>query len=79
MKLFGMPISFFGSNVSSKTIQTGNLIFTVWGICCILIGIVVLLGNQKKRSKVQHIVALGLLSVGILASINNLLQYLFWN
>lgn len=77
MKLFGMPISFFGSNVSSKTIQTGNLIFTVWGICCILIGIVVLLGNHKKRSKVQHIVALGLLSVGILVVINNLLQYLF--
>ncbi|RWY86169.1 hypothetical protein [Pediococcus acidilactici] len=77
MKLFGLPISFFGSNVSSKTIQTGNLIFIVWGICCILIGIVVLLGNQKKRSKVQHIVGLGLLSVGILALINNLLQYLF--
>ena len=78
MKLLGLPISFLGSKVSSKTIQTGNLIFIVWGICCILIG-VVLLGNQKKRSKVQHIVGLGLLSVGILALINNLLQYLFWN
>ncbi|KAF0426818.1 hypothetical protein GBO86_02050 [Pediococcus acidilactici] len=79
MKLFGLTISFLGSKVSSKTIQTGNLIFIVWGIGCILIGIVVLLGNQKKRSKVQHIVGLGLLSVGILAMINNLLQYLFWN
>lgn len=76
MKLFGLPISFFGSNVSSKTIQTGNLIFIIWGDLLYLIG-VVLLGNQKKRSKVQHIVALGLLSVGILVVINNLLQYLF--
>ncbi|MEE6666179.1 hypothetical protein PS423_02045 [Pediococcus acidilactici] len=76
MKLFGLPISFLGSKMSSETIQTGNLIFIIWGICCILIG-VVLLGNQKKRSKVQHIVALGLLSVGILVVINNLLQYLF--
>ncbi|APR28502.1 hypothetical protein BTW26_05525 [Pediococcus acidilactici] len=77
MKLFGLPISFFGSNVSSKTIQTATLFLLFGGICCILIGIVVLLGNQKKRSKVQHIVALGLLSVGILVVINNLLQYLF--
>lgn len=76
MKLFGLPISFLGSKVSSETIQTGNLIFIIWGDLLYLIG-VVLLGNQKKRSKVQHIVALGLLSVGILVVINNLLQYLF--
>ncbi|MGE8037694.1 hypothetical protein B1B04_23985 [Lysinibacillus sp. KCTC 33748] len=79
MYLSGLPIPSFLPRVDESVVQMGNVVFIIFGIVCVLIGLLILLLNRKRKNKTQKIVGSGFLIVGLLSLINNVFQYLFWS
>lgn len=69
--------SLFLPIIDQNTMQTGNIIFIIFGTVCVLMGLLVLLLNRKKN-KTQKYIGVGFFIVGLLSLFNNGLQYLFW-
>ncbi|MDM5153503.1 hypothetical protein QUF88_06535 [Bacillus sp. DX1.1] len=67
----------FMPHIDESTRHLGNMIFIGFGGVCILIGLFVMLINRRNSTKIRRNIGLGLLIVGVLSLLNNLMQLLY--
>ncbi|OJG64763.1 LPXTG-domain-containing protein cell wall anchor domain [Enterococcus moraviensis] len=61
--------------MNKEIVLMGNYVFVVVGIALFIIGLIIYLLTRKKEKKALKYTGLGMMAVGILSVLNNIIQY----
>lgn len=64
--------------MDKELVLAGNHVFIIVGIVLVLIGLLVYVFTRKKEKKLFKYTGLGMMGFGLLALLNNLVQYLIF-